>query len=174
MKRATVSIHLTATGEYREVEGYLCEIEGLELVVHRTCLGLDGGGAPILSSKQWTVTEPRTGRSIVAGISTRRLAILLAREEIECQGGAQAVERQVAALADAEGQLLTMVSEKEREKRELVAVYATAIRTNATVDWAKVNAAIIKRWSKTALRDIKRQAWEIVHQKDQPTSQRAA
>lgn len=173
MKRATVSIQLTATGEWYEVSGYACEIDGLELVVHHLCEGPDPIlGAPAFDASKWTVTEPRTGRSIYQGAPTRSAAIKRAQAEIQARGGAQVVRTQVAALADPEAALLTTLGEPKRPREELVAAYAAAIRVGGgKVNWSKVNAAIVERLSKTALREIKRRAWEIV---EDPTSSRAA
>ena len=52
-------------------------------------------------------------------------------------------------------------------KAEATEIYAEAIRSDARnegqpVVWRTLNAAIIERWSESALRDVKRDAWKAV------------
>jgi len=47
--------------------------------------------------------------------------------------------------------------------------YAWGIRYHESeIDWPRVNAAIIERWSKSALAYIKRRAWKVL--RDDPDS----
>jgi hypothetical protein len=50
-----------------------------------------------------------------------------------------------------------------RMKRNNVATtYALAIQSSQETDWPRVNQAIIRRWSQSALTYIKERAWKIV------------
>jgi hypothetical protein len=44
-------------------------------------------------------------------------------------------------------------------RKDVAQTYALAIRSSESVDWSKVNTAIINRWSPYALKWIKEQAW---------------
>ena len=55
--------------------------------------------------------------------------------------------------------LLNDISIKEMTKRSLAQTYALALRSSEETDWKRVNQAIIKRWSHSALNDIKKMAW---------------
>lgn len=45
---------------------------------------------------------------------------------------------------------------------EVAKTYSYLWRTNPHADWAKVNAVIIKRWSKAGLQRVKTLAWQIL------------
>ncbi len=65
-------------------------------------------------------------------------------------------------LACCEMVLLNEISLPEMKRKDVAQTYALALRSSEAkedVDWAKVNAAIIKRWSVSALKWIKEQAW---------------
>lgn len=55
--------------------------------------------------------------------------------------------------------LLNDIRLKEMTKRSLAQTYALALRSPEPTNWKRVNEAIIKRWSRSALEDIKRMAW---------------
>jgi len=55
--------------------------------------------------------------------------------------------------------LLKEIASKACTKRHVAQTYALAIRSRYPTDWAQVNAAIMARWSISALNDIKRMAW---------------
>ena len=44
-------------------------------------------------------------------------------------------------------------------QRDIASTYGLALRSSAETDWAKVNAAIIERWSVSGLERIKKAAW---------------
>lgn len=67
-------------------------------------------------------------------------------------------------LADPEAQLLTEIADVTMKRRDVAMTYRLAIRacrapSDVTVDWHKVNLAIIERWSMAGLTWIKRFAW---------------
>jgi len=55
--------------------------------------------------------------------------------------------------------LLQEIKIKEVTKKDIAKTYALALASSEETDWAKVNKAIIKRWSMSALFDIKKWAW---------------
>lgn len=68
-------------------------------------------------------------------------------------------------LADPEAQLLAEIADKTMKRRDVAMTYRLAIRAcrgpdGATVNWHKVNEAIVGRWSLSALVFIKKTAWE--------------
>lgn len=56
--------------------------------------------------------------------------------------------------------LLNEIKDKQFKKKNVAQTYALAIRSSDKTDWAKVNKAIIDRWSMSALHDIKQMAWK--------------
>lgn len=61
---------------------------------------------------------------------------------------------------DPEHLILEVVRDTFSTRDEVALVYALALRTNFDTDWSKVNAAIIERWTPSALEYIKRKAWK--------------
>lgn len=55
--------------------------------------------------------------------------------------------------------LLDEISKKESKQKDIAQTYALALKSSEETDWAKVNRAIIERWSKHALVQIKKMAW---------------
>jgi hypothetical protein len=59
--------------------------------------------------------------------------------------------------------LLNEISHKECKRRDIAQTYrmsiAAAAENDEVIDWKKVNAAIIARWSQSGLEWIKNQAW---------------
>lgn len=112
MKRAWVSIALpprvyAGVGRRLEVDGYACEVAGLDMVVHRALTPVRAGmkigsATPVFSKTYWTVTEPKTGLAI-NGYAWRsgsiEQAIEAAEHMIETNGGVESVETRVAAAA---------------------------------------------------------------------------
>ena len=45
-------------------------------------------------------------------------------------------------------------------RNDIALTYRLAMQSRESVDWAKVNAAIIERWSKSGLKYIKELAWK--------------
>jgi len=67
-------------------------------------------------------------------------------------------------LADPERQLLEEIADPKMTRRDVALTYGLAVRSGLDrVDWAKVNAAIIERWSLPALKWIKAFAWDGRH-----------
>ena len=62
-------------------------------------------------------------------------------------------------LACCTSTLLSEIEHKELKRNDIAKTYALALRSSETTDWAKVNAAIIKRWSRSGLVFIKESAW---------------
>lgn len=63
-------------------------------------------------------------------------------------------------LADCEATLLAEIADPVFKRRDVAVTYGMAIRSSECrrVDWAKVNSAIVARWSRSALDYIKRLA----------------
>jgi hypothetical protein len=62
-----------------------------------------------------------------------------------------------------EQRLLKAIADKRQTRDDVAVTYAYALRgDHEQVDWAKVNVAIMERWSLNALRYIKREAWALV------------
>jgi hypothetical protein len=64
-------------------------------------------------------------------------------------------------LANCENMLLSEIAVSSCKRNDIAKTYALAIRSSEVndVDWAKVNAAIVERWSVSALHWIKDRAW---------------
>jgi hypothetical protein len=67
----------------------------------------------------------------------------------------------VIELAACERTLLQEIGMKEMKRLDVAKTYALALRSSERdrIDWAKVNRAIIDRWSVSALNWIKERAW---------------
>jgi predicted GIY-YIG superfamily endonuclease len=61
--------------------------------------------------------------------------------------------------------LLREIAEPLTTRDSLALTYALAICSSEGVDWGEVNAAIIRRWSLSALEYIKRKAWKRIEEK---------
>lgn len=55
--------------------------------------------------------------------------------------------------------LLDEIAMPEMKRKDVAKTYALSLRSSESVDWARVNQAIIDRWSFHALDWIKTQAW---------------
>lgn len=64
-----------------------------------------------------------------------------------------------AELMCCESTLLSEIPHPEMTKKCVAMTYRLALESSEKVDWAKVNKAIIDRWSFSALHDIKNWAW---------------
>ena len=64
-------------------------------------------------------------------------------------------------LACCEMVLLNEIGMPEMHQRDIAKTYALAIRSSdsKTMDWSKVNKAIVDRWSLSGLKRIKGMAW---------------
>jgi len=67
-------------------------------------------------------------------------------------------------LMNCERILIEEIADRNMKRYDVALTYALAIMSDeaARVDWAKVNAAIMNRWSKHALVYIKERAWKWV------------
>lgn len=61
-------------------------------------------------------------------------------------------------LAACESTLLREIADTDFKRRHVAMTYALAMRSSETVDWGRVNSAIVERWSVSALTWIKEQA----------------
>ena len=61
-------------------------------------------------------------------------------------------------LANTTKILLHEIGEKAMKRNDVAKTYALALRSSEETDWAKVNKAIIERWSLHALEWIKERA----------------
>ena len=55
--------------------------------------------------------------------------------------------------------ILSELKHKEITQRDIAQTYALAIKSPEDIDWAKINKAIIERWSLSGLKRIKEMAW---------------
>jgi hypothetical protein len=70
-------------------------------------------------------------------------------------------------MMDVENVLLREIADKRMTRDDVALTYAFAIRQQGQwsgdeVDYAKVNRAIMERWSMAALKYIKEKAWRLV------------
>lgn len=70
-------------------------------------------------------------------------------------------------LLDPEGTLLCEVADHRMKRADVALTYAMALvhSQRGSIDWPKVNHAIIDRWSLSALKWIKERAWKHVHER---------
>ena len=69
----------------------------------------------------------------------------------------------VMHLADCTNTLLREIEDKTMKRKDVASTYGLAIhaeRCGETVDWERVNEAIVGRWSRSALEWIKKEAWK--------------
>jgi len=64
-------------------------------------------------------------------------------------------------MVNCEATLLRDIAEPISTRKYVAETYGLTLRSSEfpTIDWAKINRAIIKRWSMSALTWIKREAW---------------
>jgi hypothetical protein len=65
-------------------------------------------------------------------------------------------------LVDPQGTLLREIADTSMKRKDVAMTYAFALCQESEVDFATVNAAIIERWSRSALKWIKTYAWKRV------------
>ena len=76
-------------------------------------------------------------------------------------------------LCDCENMLLREIGDKHFYRNDIATTYALAImQKTEKVDWAKVNRAILERWSHSALVYIKNRAWAIAEGRHNPAKRR--
>ena len=57
--------------------------------------------------------------------------------------------------------LLWDIRNSEVKRDSIAATYSLALQSSEPTDWAKVNQAIIARWSMAGLEYIKNRAWKL-------------
>lgn len=62
-------------------------------------------------------------------------------------------------LADTTNTLLREIADPKLYRDDIARTYALALNSSYVTDWKRVNEAIIKRWSLSALKYIKERAW---------------
>ena len=65
----------------------------------------------------------------------------------------------IIELADQTGTLLQEIENSKCTRNVVAKTYALALLSTVETDWARVNRAIIARWSHSALELIKARAW---------------
>ncbi len=63
---------------------------------------------------------------------------------------------------DPERMILDEIANPAMTRDDVAQTYAILIHLDADCDWARINEAIIRRWSRSALEYIKRKAWRMV------------
>lgn len=77
------------------------------------------------------------------------------------------MESIVVDMVDPEGTLLREIADPRMKRNDVALTYAFAIRQmdRDKIDFAKVNRAIMDRWSLAGLTYIKKRAWEYAQGK---------
>ena len=65
-------------------------------------------------------------------------------------------------IANVESALFEEILDREMTRDDVALTYAFGLRSVEPIDWLAVNRAIIARWSKSALKYIKEQAWKRI------------
>lgn len=77
-------------------------------------------------------------------------------------------------LCDCENILLREIGDKHFYRNDIATTCALAImQKTEKVDWAKVNRAILKRWSYSGFVYIKNRAWAIAESRVDPIKERS-
>jgi len=78
-------------------------------------------------------------------------------------------------MVDVEERILREIADPRMKRRDVALTYAFGVRqtgavygTTEQIDWPKVNRAIIDRWSLSALKWIKEEAWAYVEGRREP------
>lgn len=73
-------------------------------------------------------------------------------------------------MVDVEGTLLREIADTRLKRNDVALTYAYGLRRSCikTIDWPKVNQAILARWSLAGLSYIKTRAWGIYEGTVQP------
>ena len=62
-------------------------------------------------------------------------------------------------LADCERVLLQEIADRRFKRNHVAMTYRLALASSDEPDWARVNEAIVERWSVSGLQWIKKRAW---------------
>jgi hypothetical protein len=73
----------------------------------------------------------------------------------------------IVELRNCEATLLAEIADPAMKQKDVASTYGLAILSSERnrVDWAKVNQAIMARWSRSGLERIKAQAWKLAEGK---------
>lgn len=74
-------------------------------------------------------------------------------------------------LADCTNLILGEIADSGMKQKDIAMSYALALQSSEKTDWAKVNQAIVERWSVSGLERIKTQAWKLAERKPTEASQ---
>ena len=64
-------------------------------------------------------------------------------------------------LMSCEEIILEEIANKEATRDNVALTYAFCIDSSEKIDFAKINKAIVDRWSRSALQYIKKEAWKL-------------
>ena len=85
----------------------------------------------------------------------------------ECsQPGQKGTRLMQIQMVDPQQVILEEIADGRLTRDDVALTYAIAIRQKSEMDWPRVNAAILERWSMDALFYIKRKAWAVVEGRD--------
>jgi hypothetical protein len=70
------------------------------------------------------------------------------------------VSEYIIVLSTPTETLLEEINVLKLTQEDVAITYALALRDRDNVDWPRVNAAIVERWSLSGLKRIKRVAWK--------------
>ena len=62
-------------------------------------------------------------------------------------------------LVGCESTLIREIANKKLYQKNIARTYALAMASNETINWLRVNKAIITRWSRSGLERVKKMAW---------------
>ena len=62
-------------------------------------------------------------------------------------------------LTGCEAMLLREIANRKMHQRDIAQTYALSMRSSEKINWARVNLAIIERWSRSGLERVKTMAW---------------
>jgi hypothetical protein len=73
----------------------------------------------------------------------------------------------VQPFSDSLAYVLKQIDDRRLTKADIAKIYGLLIMSGAqgNVAWPTINQAILRRWSKSALNDIKEQAWKFAEEK---------
>lgn len=67
--------------------------------------------------------------------------------------------------------LLNEIADKQFKRKDIALTYAISLKSSDETDYAKVNNAIIQRWSLSGLVYIKELAWKMIKEKQENNDQ---
>lgn len=64
-----------------------------------------------------------------------------------------------------EAKILDEVADPRKKRNDIALSYAACMRVRDSIDWPKINAAIVARWSLSGLSYIKGLAWRVTKER---------